>query len=260
MSDWNASRYHRVSGPQFDWGQRVIARLKPRPGETILDLGCGTARLAREILSGMVNGRVIGLDRSAAMLMVARATAAGNGSAAIVFVQADGAALPFDGVIDAVFSAATLHWIHDHEAVFRAALGALKPGGRLVAQCGGAGNLHRLIQRATSTMTSPLYAPFFQGWRDPWYFADARTTAERLGAAGFVDVETSLEESPVHLGEPAAFSEFIAVVCIRHHLDRLPPELRDGFTRELTEAFRADTPPYVLDYQRLNISARKPAR
>ncbi len=49
MSDWDASRYHRVSEPQFDWGQRVIARLKPVAGERILDLGCGTARLTQEI-------------------------------------------------------------------------------------------------------------------------------------------------------------------------------------------------------------------
>jgi trans-aconitate 2-methyltransferase len=72
MSEWDASRYHRISGPQFDWGQRVIARLGPAPGERILDLGCGTGRLTQEILAMTPEGRVFGIDRSGAMIAVAR--------------------------------------------------------------------------------------------------------------------------------------------------------------------------------------------
>ena len=75
MTDWDATRYHRVSEPQFDWGQRVIARLKPAAGERILDLGCGTGRLTQEISAPAAGGpaRVVGLDRSGSMLAVARA-------------------------------------------------------------------------------------------------------------------------------------------------------------------------------------------
>jgi trans-aconitate 2-methyltransferase len=176
-----------------------------------------------------------------------------------VYVQGDGAALPFGDVFDAVFSAATLHWIHHHEAVFGSVLGALRTGGRFVAQCGGAGNLNRLLARASDLMRAPRYEQYFRGWHDPWYFADPDVTAHRLQVAGFVQIEVSLEEAPVALGDAAAFAEFIAVVCIRHHLERLPVERRDSFTSQLTAAFRHDTPPFVLDYQRLNIAARKPA-
>src|SRR3954462_2833672 len=76
MTDWDASRYHRVSEPQFDWGLKVIARLKPAAGERILDLGCGTGRLTAEIRRVATPGappRVVGLDRSAAMLALPRA-------------------------------------------------------------------------------------------------------------------------------------------------------------------------------------------
>jgi trans-aconitate 2-methyltransferase len=258
MSDWDASRYHRISGPQFDWGQRVIARLRPLAGERILDLGCGTGRLTTEIVSAVDGGRVVGLDRSGAMITVARASADAGRLRHIAYVQGDGAALPFAGAFDAVFSAATLHWIHDHQSVFEGVRAALKPGGRFVAQCGGAGNLQRLLVRAGAIMASPPYEPFFRDWHDPWHFADPQATARRLHAAGFVDVETSLQEAPVALGHHDAFAEFIGVVCIRHHLDRLPVALRDPFTRELTDTFRRDTPPFELDYQRLNIGARKP--
>jgi trans-aconitate methyltransferase len=256
MSDWDASRYHRVSDPQFDWGQRVIARLKPQAGERILDLGCGTGRLTSQIATAVTGGRVVGLDRSGAMIAVARAGSEHGG--AVSYLQGDGVALPFNRAFDAVFSAATLHWIHDHEAVFASVFTALTGGGRFVAQCGGVGNLDRLLERAERLMAAAPYDQFFRRWRDPWHFADPEITAKRLAAAGFRDVETSLEPAPVDLGDSGAFAEFVAVVCIRHHRDRLPNELRDSFTGQLTDMFRHDDQPFVLDYQRLNINARRP--
>ena len=258
MSDWDASRYHRISSPQFDWGQRVIARLRPRRGERVLDLGCGTGRLTRDIAAAVAPGRVIGLDRSGSMIAVARASQ--DGATAVPLVQGDGAALPFEQAFDAVFSAATLHWIHDHDAVFASVLAALEPGGRFVAQCGGIGNLDRLLERAARLMSVAPYAPHFRAWSEPWYFADPAATAGRLRRAGFVDVDTSIEEAPVGLGAAQPFSEFVACVCLRHHLDRLPLELRDPFLSDVTSQFRHDDPPFVLDYWRLNIAARKAGR
>ena len=260
MSDWDATRYHRVSEPQFDWGQRVIARLQPSGGERILDLGCGTGRLTLEIVkaAGDAPPRVIGLDRSGAMLAVARAARDESGSP-VGYVQGDGAALPFAAAFDAVFSAATLHWIHDHPAVFHGVATALDGGGRFVAQCGGKGNLRRMLEHAAALMATPPYAEHFAGWRDPWNFADAETTATRLKTAGLTDVETWLEEAPVDLETAERYADFVSCVCIRHHLERLPPDLRDPFTQDLTARAAGDAPAFTLDYWRLNIGARKPA-
>ena len=268
MSDWDASRYHRVSEPQFDWGQRVIARLAPRAGERILDLGCGTGRLTHEIVRAA--GRlptVVGIDRSGAMLAVARASRTADNvpgptateAPRIQFVQGDGAALPFNSTFDAVFSAATLHWIHDHPAVFRSVAAALIGGGRFVAQCGGAGNLDGMLRHTARLMSSEPYREFYEGWHDPWNFADAPTTAARLRAAGFELVDTWLEEAPVDLTSAEKYAEFVSCVCIRHHLERLPNELRDPFTHDLTALAAADPHPFTLDYWRLNIAARKAA-
>jgi trans-aconitate 2-methyltransferase len=261
LSDWDATRYHRVSEPQFDWGQRVIARLKPCGGERILDLGCGTGRLTLEIVKtagGAPPPQVVGLDRSGAMLAVARAGDDRAGSS-VDYVQGDGAALPFAGAFDAVFSAATLHWIHDHPAVFHGVATALAPGGRFIAQCGGRGNLRRMLDHAATLMSAPPYAEHFAGWRDPWNFSDADVTATRLKAAGLTGVETWLEDAPVDLETPERYAEFVACVCIRHHLERLPLRLRDPFTHDLTARAAADAPALTLDYCRLNIDARKPA-
>ena len=257
MSDWDASRYHRVSEPQFDWGLRVIARLKPAAGERILDLGCGTGRLTEEIRRAAPGGpaRVVGLDRSGAMLTVARTAESTNGT--VRFVQADGAALPFRAAFDAVFSAATLHWIHDHQAVFDSVAIALDRGGRFVAQCGGAGNLRRMLEHTGQLQSAAPYREHFRGWRDPWNFADAETTAARLRAAGLQDVEAWLEEAPVDLVTAERYADFVSCVCIRHHLERLPLELRDRFTSDLTGLAAGDRQPFTLDYWRLNINARK---
>jgi trans-aconitate 2-methyltransferase len=263
MADWDATRYHRVSEPQFDWGQRVIARLRPAAGERILDLGCGTGRLTHEIIATTADGtprQIVGLDRSGSMLAVARATASDEErtrEVRIGYVQGDGAALPFGGAFDAVFSAATLHWIHDHRAVFASVFAALRPGGRFVAQCGGAGNLRHMLEHASALMGLPRYAPYFRSWREPWNFAGTAATSERLHEAGFREARVSLEEAPVDLANPDAYVEFVSVVCIRHHLECLPLELRQPFARELTDRAGRDDPPFVLDYWRLNIDARK---
>jgi len=262
MVDWDAARYDRVSDPQLEWGRRVIARLAPRAGERVLDLGCGTGRVTAEIAALVPGGLVVGLDRSETMLRVAaRTVPASTGVAAAgrqPLVRADAAALPFAGGFDAVFSAATLHWIAEHDAVFESVLRALRPGGRFVAQCGGGPNLERLYRRAAALRERPSYAPFFAGWEDPWHFAFPGPTRDALERAGFVDVDTSLEAAPVTFDDPAAFSEFVGCVCLRHHLARLPGDLTGTFLDDVTRAAKADAPPLTLDYWRLNIDARRP--
>jgi trans-aconitate 2-methyltransferase len=178
---------------------------------------------------------------------------------AVALVQADGAALPFARAFDAVFSTATFHWIPDHAALFRSIITALKPGGRLVAQCGGGPNLALLRARADRLSREPRFAPFFQDWTEPWYYADVGSTGLRLRGAGFTDVDVSLEEAPTPLASAEPYQEFIATVCVRPHLDRLPPRERRMFLTELTMEAAADSPRFTLDYWRLNISARRPA-
>ncbi len=263
MVDWDAARYHRISDLQLGWGERVIERLAPRRGERILDLGCGTGRLTGQ-LAARPDVTVIGFDRSAAMLREAAGRrgdpAAGDTAAtAVRYVRGDAAALPFTDAFHAVFSNATLHWVPDHDALFASIGAALKPGGRLVAQCGGHGNLRRLYGRARMLMAESALAPFYEGWRDPWRFEGAAATHARLAAAGFARIEVWLSDAPARFASAEAFAEFIGAVCLRHELDRLPEALRAPFLDHLTTLAAKDDPPYVLDYSRLNITARKPA-
>jgi trans-aconitate 2-methyltransferase len=155
--------------------------------------------------------------------------------------------------VDAVFSNATFHWVPDHDALFAAIQRTLKPGGRLVAQCGGFGNIDAFRRLADDVAQTEPFAPFFADWRGPWNYADAETTAERLAAAGFAEIETWLEPKPTPLSDPRPF---VRTVCLVRHLDRLPDEARDAFIDAVLA--RAGS-PLLLDYVRLNMVAVRPA-
>ena len=259
MHEWNAGVYHRVSNPQLDWGLAVLDRLPLAGGELVLDIGCGTGRLTERIAERLPRGRVVGVDQSDNMLRTAREHATLRTGVRVGFVRADASALPFSRIADAVFSTATFHWVLDHQRLFDSVFTALKPGGRLVAQCGGGRNLHRVHQRCVRLMREPMFAPHFSAWTEPWEFADAETTARRLAQAGFAGIETSLHASPVLQPDAGAYSEFVEHVICRPHLEHLrDTSLRARFMERLTEAAALDSPPFELDYWRLNIDATRP--
>jgi len=257
MTEWNASRYHEISAPQQAWGRRVLERLPLAGSECVLDIGCGSGRLTAEIADRVPAGRVVGLDRSVAMLEQAAAWLRER-SPQTTLVLADASALPFRRAFDAIFSGATFHWIHDHAALFRSIATALRPGGRLVAQCGGGPNLAVLYGRAARLMQDPRFARYFEEWTEPTYFADVESTRRRVIAAGLVDVDVSMEPAPTTFDAPDEFREFIANVCLRHQGSRLPRAEWQSFLRDLTVAAASDTPAFTLDYWRLNIAGRRP--
>jgi trans-aconitate methyltransferase len=185
---------------------------------------------------------VICLDVSANMLDRARADLASRFGERVAFVQADlGAldptALPWP--VDAIFSNATFHWVLDHDALVAGLARALRPGGWLVAQCGGAGNLRQVRAIGRAVMASAPFAPCFVGWQEPMYYAAPEETADRLTRAG-------------------STREYFATVNFGRHLARIDDAAtREAFLDALVAASAAADPPFTNDYVRLNIVARR---
>ena len=256
MTEWNAASYHKVSGPQTSWGQKVLLRLSVAGDERVIDAGCGSGRLTGELLKRLPGGRLVAIDRSWNMLMTARANLRPIFGDRVSFVQVSLPELPFANWADLVFSTATFHWVKDHDALFTNILRALRPGGRLLAQCGGGPNLAHAHALAEQVMHTDPFAPYFGDWPGPWEFASAETTAGRLQAAGFVEIATSLEEAPTSLATEVDYREFVSTVIYHAHLDRLPDgALKQAFIDRVTELSAQEDPPFTLDYWRLNIQA-----
>ena len=245
--DWDAATYERVSEPQAGWAEPVIDRLELRGDETVLDAGCGSGRVTRMLLDRLPRGRVIAVDASPAMVEKARATLGGRATV----MRADLNRLELDEPVDAVFSNAVFHWVEDHDALFAGIHSALRPGGRLSAQLGGAGNLAGFFQLARDVMAEEPFADHFAGWREPWHFESEDVTAERLRAAGFDEVRVWLERSEPPVAEPR---EFARAVCLSAHVDALPPELRVPFVDEVLARVGG---PLVLDHVGMQIAARR---
>jgi len=235
-------------------GAAVVARLDLSGDERVLDAGCGSGRVTELLLERLPDGRVVALDASQSMLTEARRRLAphlGDGNAdgdpdpdRVTFVRADlGEPLPPGlGSFDAVLSTAVFHWVRDHDALFRHLAAVLRPGGQLVAQCGGAGN--------TATVLAALEQ---LGAASVWNFATPEQTALRLAAAGFADAEVWLQPEPVVLEPGEPLETYLATVVLPAHLAAMPAAERPAFVR----AVAARLPGPELDYVRLNIVARR---
>ena len=244
--DWDASTYDRVADPQTRWGGAVLERLPLTGDETVLDAGCGTGRVTELLVERLPRGRVIALDASPAMVEEARRRLARFG-ARVDFTVADLGrpfALPSGRPADAILSTATFHWVPDHDALFRNLAAVVRPGGSLVAQCGGDGNVASVMA---------VLATVGDGWLGNRNFATPEATANRLAAAGFTDIEAWLQPEPTRFEAGEPFETFLRTVILGQHLDRLPAAERDGFVREIVD--RLGEP--VIDYVRLNIVATR---
>ncbi len=246
--DWNAASYARTAAPVEAFGQKLIDRLDLRGDETVLDAGCGTGGVTEQLIARVPRGRVIGVDGSPSMIERARERL-GPG---VDLRVGDLLELELDEPVDVVFSSATFHWIADHDRLFARLYAALGPGGRLLAQCGGAGNIATVLDALDVVTAEPAFAPHFAGWPGPWNYAGPEETVERLGRAGFTDARAGLHDEPVAPEDPP---EYFATIMLGSHLERLPAELRDGFVdRVLAELDE----PVTVEYVRLTMSARTP--
>jgi trans-aconitate 2-methyltransferase len=243
--EWDGHAYDRISQPLERNGLTVLDRLTLDGGETVLDAGCGSGRVTQALVARLPRGHVIGVDGSAGMIAAARERL-GEGVELIVCDLTELQLAP--RAVDAVFSTAVFHWIADHARLFARLRAALRPGGRLVAQCGGEGNTPELLSATLAVGAQEPFAPYLEDW-SPWNYAGPQDTAERLRAAGFTDVRTELVQRPAPYED---LREWLHTNALSAHLLRLPAELRASYVDAVEQAFG---PEPTVTYIRLDIDA-----
>jgi SAM-dependent methyltransferase len=242
ISRWNAADYASVGAFVPALGRAALDLLDPRPGERILDVGCGDGVLSLEIIDR--GAEVVGIDSSPELVEAARARG--------VFAKlGDAADIAFEREFDAAFSNAALHWMTDRHRVAAAIFNALRLGGRFAGEMGGEGNLARLREALDTELVIRGYSP--PGEAASWY-ASAEEFAAVYEAAGFEQIDARLIDRPTELehGVAAWVTTFR-----RGWLDRsgVPEDERADLAAAVAE--RAGTS--TADYVRLRFIMRKPA-
>ncbi len=190
MKTWNAAAYDTSFGFVAALGADLVDLLDPSPGDTVLDLGCGTGALFDPLLAR--GATVVGLDADATMVARARERHPGTDVR-----LADAHGFTLEHPVDAVLSNAALHWMPRPDAVLASVASALKPGGRLVAEMGGAGNVAAVIAALRAARVESGLPPA----SSPWYFPSPAEQATRLEAAGFVVRSLAFFDRPTPLDE-----------------------------------------------------------
>jgi trans-aconitate methyltransferase len=246
---WDPERYARNARFVAELGAPVVELLAPQPGERILDLGCGDGALTEKLVA--MGCTVVGVDGSREQIAAARA----RGLDAHVM---DGEHLAFDVEFDAVFSNAALHWMPRADNVIAGVWRALKPGGRFVAECGGAG----CVATISAALAAALQRRGIDAARvNPWYFPAVDDYGGRLRARGFAVTSIALIPRPTPLpGDITGWLETFA----ESFTAALPATQRAAFLDEVREALRPElcnaSGQWTADYVRLRFAAFKPPR
>ncbi len=249
--EWDAKLYNAKHDFVWKYGSDVVSLLEPRAGERILDLGCGTGHLTSQIAES--GAQVTGVDRSAEMVAVAR-LAYPN----LKFEISDARNLTFRDEFDAVFSNATLHWIHEPELVLQGVCRALRKGGRFVAELGGKGNI-RAMQDAFDRALVEIGAAK-DGEVNPWYYpsvSEYSTLAERNGLeVRFI----TLFDRPTGLADGASGMRNWIVMFGADYLAKAGEARREKFLGKVEEMLRPKLfhdGQWWADYRRLRLVAYK---
>ena len=243
---WQATQYHQHASFVAELGSPVVSLLKPAPGESILDLGCGNGVLTEKI--AQVGASVLGIDSSRSMVDAAR-------KRGLITQVMSGEQLPFVQEFDAVFSNAALHWMTDYNAVIRGVFQSLKSPGRFVGEFGGSGNIATLIHGMEQVFQKN---PEFGTFVNPWFFPSDDAYRKLLENHGFNVEYIELINRPTPL--KTGVQEWLKLFA-DHVIHNLQPNQIQNFLTQVEDVVKpvlySENNGWMADYVRLRFSATK---
>lgn len=234
--DWNGEAYDRLSDLQYSYGMELLDTRRLRGDELVLDAGCGSGRITREILARLPRGAVIGVDLSERMLETARRTVIPRPGQRAEFLRADLQQYRPRFKVDGIFSNMALHFVADHHALFENFGAALVPGGWLALQYGSRHQAQPLSLRLMEVLKAPPYAEHLRAPAFVFAGGDAESDERALADTGFVDVQLELIEGQGPPDQVAKMREFLQTTVVEEGVARMPSPLREPFRREVEAA------------------------
>jgi trans-aconitate 2-methyltransferase len=236
MHKWDAELYERSSSAQFKWAMELISHIDIAPDTHILDIGCGDGKITAYLATIVPQGHVLGIDLSSEMIRFALAKYSSKDNPSLSFQVGDAACLTSCEEYDLVLSFACLHWIKDMAPVLKGVRRSLRPGGRILFQCGGKGNAAKLLEVTEEITRDEPFAGYFQGFGFPYYFRSPDEYDSWLRQAGLMPMRVELvQKDMVHQGV-SGLESFIRSTWLPY-LERLPESLLVPFVSEVASRY-----------------------
>ena len=226
---------------QQAWARELIARLKLRGDEHVLDVGCGDGKVTAEIASAVPRGSVTGIDASPEMIGFAKKTFPPKKISNLKFQVTDARKIKFKTKFDVVFSNAALHWVDDHEAFLRGVASVLKPGGRLIVSCGGKGNAHDVFLALRPEMRLKRWCGFFRKMPMPYFFFAPGDYEHWLPKHGFKIKTLSLTPKDALYDGADGLTTWLRTTWLPF-VQRVPEDVREEFIAAVTQRYLAKHP------------------
>ncbi len=235
---WNPQDYAKNSEAQLQWARELRSRLSLNGSESVLDVGCGDGKITADFAQALPHGQVIGIDRAPEMIAYAQETYSIQN---LSFACVDARSLTFSNQFDLIFSNAVLHWVDDHPAFLQGASRALKPNGRLIASCGGAGDAIDVLAAFAETVTQDPWRIYFPTFHNPYYFYGTAEYEPWLKAAGLIiDRLELVPKDMTHSGESGLAGWLRTAWLPFTHA--VPESQRDRFILAVTQTYLAKFP------------------
>jgi trans-aconitate 2-methyltransferase len=268
-NNWDAETYHKVSNIQESWAIEILEKRKFKVNEVVLDAGCGTGRVTKIIANNVKRGKVYAVDVDDNMITNAKKNLKDFSN--IVFIKSDLSVVKLPEKMDLIFSNAVIHWVLNHKKLFTNFSALLKPGGELLIQCGGQGNLGTIPIVLEKVRKSNSFKNYFENWNTPWNFASSTDTKKILEDIGFKNIQVNLTKKIANFQNYQEYILFMKTVVIKPYLSYLPTDNNnkiknlfiDEFFRELDKENNRNTiertidTNFEIDYARLNITGTK---
>ena len=249
---WNAAAYAANSTVQQTWARELIAKLKLRGDEHILDVGCGDGKVTAELARAVPRGAVVGMDASVEMIAFARKIFPAATNTNLKFQIGDAREIGFKKKFAVVFSNSALHWVDDHEAILHGTASVLKSGGRLAISCGGKGNAHEVFLALRPEMRLKRWCNFFRKMPLPYFFYAPSDYEKWLPKFGFKINAIKLTPKDVTYDGAESFATWLRTTWIPF-VQRVPENLREEFIAAVTARYLAKHPPDVKNKIRVRM-------